>query len=62
MQKKKEPGTWPSTVVYDEDKDSGKCKKNKKGEGRTGIEPVTSGRRLVAKLQSYTLPLSYRPN
>lgn len=35
-------------------------------EGRTGVEPVTSGRQYEATyrghgLQSYTLPLSYRP-
>ena len=32
-----------------------------KGKGRTGVEPVTSGMRFIGELQSYTLPLSYRP-
>ena len=32
-----------------------------KKKGRTGVEPVTSGRRFIGELQSYTLPLSYRP-
>ena len=37
------------------------CRRREKtSQGRTGVEPVTSGF-TARKLQSYTLPLSYRP-
>lgn len=35
-------------------------KKARNDQGRTGVEPVTSGM-WSRELQSYTLPLSYRP-
>jgi hypothetical protein len=42
-------------------KDKHHCCRKKISQGRTRIELVTSGRRFMCSLQSYTLPLSYRP-